>query len=150
MSGQSITNFLSKNTKQYDLIAIDFIDDVYLKDNKKTENLVKLVNKNISEEGSVWLTCNNFLDVKYNRFIPFRLQKLFSKNNFYLKNIICWVSENSHNKYFYDYYKLILFFTKNEKKFIFNKDLVREKHIWKDVEWGKRKFRYFNSKNVWW
>ena len=105
MSGQSIINFLGKNTKQYDLIAIDFIDDVFLKNNKKTENLVELVNKNISEEGSVWLTCNNFLDVKYNRFIPFRLQKLFSKNNFYLKNIICWVSENSHNEYFNDYYK---------------------------------------------
>ena len=153
MSGQSIINFLGKNTKQYDLIAIDFIDDVFLKDHKKTENLVELVYKNISEEGSIWLTCNNFLDVEHDRFIPFRLQKLFTKNNFYLKNIICWVSENSNNEYFNDYYKLILFFTKNEKKFFFNKDLVREKHIWKDVEWGKRKFRY-NEKgkdpgNVW-
>ncbi len=142
MSGQLINNFLKKNTKQYDLIAIDFIDETYLQDDEKTENLVRLIYNNLSKEGSLWLTCDNFLDTKYNNFIPFRLQKLFSKNNFFLKNIICWVSENLNSKCFHDYFKLILFFTKNQKIFVFNKDLVREKHIWKDVEWGKRKFRY--------
>ena len=153
MSGQLINNFLKENNKQYDLIAIDFIDAIYLQDEKKIETLIKLIDNNLSKEGSLWLTCDNFLDVKYNNFIPFRLQKLFSKNLFFLKNIICWVSESSNNQSLNNYFKLILFFTKDQKKFLFNKDLVREKHIWKDVEWGKRKFRY-NEKgkdpgNVW-
>ena len=153
MSGQLINNFLKENNKQYDLIAIDFIDAIYLQDEKKIETLIKLIDNNLSKEGSLWLTCDNFLDVKYNNFIPFRLQKLFSKKFFFLKNIICWVSESSNNQSLNDHFKLILFFTKDQKKFLFNKDLVREKHIWKDVEWGKRKFRY-NEKgkdpgNVW-
>lgn len=42
---------------------------------------------------------------------------------------------------------------KNKKEYYFNKDKIREKPIWKDVEWGKRKKNY-NPKgkdpgNVW-
>ena len=85
MSGQLINNFLKENNKQYDLIAIDFIDAIYLQDEKKIETLIKLIDNNLSKEGSLWLTCDNFLDVKYNNFIPFRLQKLFSKNLFFFK-----------------------------------------------------------------
>lgn len=46
-----------------------------------------------------------------------------------------------------------VWFTKNTKNYYFNKDFIREKSIWKDVEWGKREKNY-NSKgkdpgNVW-
>lgn len=46
-----------------------------------------------------------------------------------------------------------VWFTKDKKNYYFNKDFIREKSIWKDVEWGKREKNY-NSKgkdpgNVW-
>ncbi len=46
-----------------------------------------------------------------------------------------------------------VWFTKDKKSYYFNKDFIREKSIWKDVEWGKREKNY-NSKgkdpgNVW-
>ncbi|MCL1863430.1 MAG: site-specific DNA-methyltransferase [Defluviitaleaceae bacterium] len=47
----------------------------------------------------------------------------------------------------------ILWFVKDKSKMFFDKDAIREKHIWKDVEWGKREKNY-NPKgkdpgNVW-
>lgn len=46
-----------------------------------------------------------------------------------------------------------VWFTKDKKNYYFDKDFIREKSIWKDVEWGKRQKNY-NSKgkdpgNVW-
>lgn len=46
-----------------------------------------------------------------------------------------------------------IWFTKDKKNYYFNKDYIREKSIWKDVEWGKREKNY-NLKgkdpgNVW-
>jgi len=47
----------------------------------------------------------------------------------------------------------IVWFVKDKNKMYFDKDAIREKHIWKDIEWGKRKKNY-NPKgkdpgNVW-
>ena len=47
----------------------------------------------------------------------------------------------------------IPFYETRNTKYYFDKDPIREKHIWKDVEWGKRKKNY-NAKgkdpgNVW-
>ncbi|MDR2027294.1 MAG: site-specific DNA-methyltransferase [Prevotellaceae bacterium] len=47
----------------------------------------------------------------------------------------------------------IVWFVKDRKRQFFNKDAIRESHIWKDVEWGKREKNY-NPKgkdpgNVW-
>lgn len=47
----------------------------------------------------------------------------------------------------------IVWFAKNREKMFFNKDSMRETHIWKNVEWGKREKNY-NPKgkdpgNVW-
>lgn len=47
----------------------------------------------------------------------------------------------------------VVWFAKNREKMFFNKDLIREPHIWKNVEWGKREKNY-NPKgkdpgNVW-
>jgi len=52
-----------------------------------------------------------------------------------------------------DNVQYLLWFVKSHEKMLFIKDNIREKHIWKDVEWGKRKKNY-NPKgkdpgNVW-
>lgn len=53
----------------------------------------------------------------------------------------------------YENIQYIIWFVKDKNKMYFNKDAIREKHIWKDVEWGKRTKNY-NPKgkdpgNVW-
>lgn len=67
----------------------------------------------------------------------------------YINTII--VPENAENNY--DNIQYVVWFVKNKEKMFFNKDAIREKHIWKDVEWGKREKNY-NPKgkdpgNVW-
>lgn len=37
---------------------------------------------------------------------------------------------------------MIFHFTKNANQYFFNKDPIRERHIWEKVEWGKRKKNY--------
>ncbi|HOO08136.1 MAG TPA: site-specific DNA-methyltransferase [Ruminococcus sp.] len=54
---------------------------------------------------------------------------------------------------FTDNVKYVVWLCKNRSAMKFNKDAIREKHIWKDVEWGKRAKNY-NPKgkdpgNVW-
>lgn len=67
----------------------------------------------------------------------------------YINTII--VPENTEANY--DNIQYIIWFAKDKDKMYFNKDSIREKHIWKDVEWGKREKNY-NPKgkdpgNVW-
>ena len=46
------------------------------------------------------------------------------------------------NNLFVNRYKMIFHFTKNIDSYFFNKDPIRERHIWEKVEWGKRKKNY--------
>lgn len=77
----------------------------------------------------------------------------FSNAKFIFRNLILWVNSfDKINKFIRRSYRPVLFFSKSENYF-FNKDNIREKHIWKDIEWGKRKKNY-NPKgkdpgNVW-
>ena len=54
---------------------------------------------------------------------------------------------------FKDNLKYVVWLCKNHAKMVFNKDSIREKHIWKDVEWGKRAKNYSpkgkDPGNVW-
>lgn len=68
-------------------------------------------------------------------------------------NTIVYPSAVSQSVAFSDNTKYIVWLCKNHSVMKFNKDAIREKHIWKDVEWGKRAKNY-NPKgkdpgNVW-
>jgi DNA modification methylase len=64
-----------------------------------------------------------------------------SKGFQYVNTIIVPRKPHSHEG-FIDNVLYVLWFVKNKKDMIFLKDNIREKHIWKDVEWGKRKKNY--------
>lgn len=82
------------------------------------------------------------------------IKKILKLGYFFINNIIC-IKENEENKHFQinnSYYNLV-WFSKKQNQNKFYKDNIREKHIWKDVEWGKREKNY-NPKgkdpgNVW-
>lgn len=68
-------------------------------------------------------------------------------------NTIVYPSSIRQKVVFLDNAKYVIWLSKKHSLMKFNKDAIREKHIWKDVEWGKRAKNY-NPKgkdpgNVW-
>lgn len=66
---------------------------------------------------------------------------------------IVYPTEEIQRVSFSDNVKYVVWLCKCHSKMLFDKDAIREKHIWKDVEWGKREKNY-NPKgkdpgNVW-
>ena len=118
----------------------------------KFDNINKFVEDRLNETGTVWIFSNNQYKNKILKINSFEICR--SLSGLLLKNIIIFYNKkkNTKNIFFQDNVEDILFFSKS-KKFYLNKDPIREKHIWKDVEWGKRKKNY-NPKgkdpgNVW-
>ena len=63
------------------------------------------------------------------------------KRNLKNHNSIIWLQQKIAGiGFFSNFYSDIQMFTKNDN-YLLDKDGVRESHIWKDVEWAKRKFR---------
>ena len=114
-------------------------------------NINNLYN-NLEKTGSLFI----FVDNKYNNkwFIEsniFDVLELYVKAGFnYMNTIIYpikideeWIGIKTNVSY-------IFWFAKDINNIFFNKDVIREKHIWKDIEWGKRKKNYHKlGKDPW-
>tara|TARA_B100000482_G_C12587673_1_gene290340 strand:+ start:118 stop:696 length:579 start_codon:yes stop_codon:yes gene_type:complete len=108
----------------------------------KLNNFInKTIENDLSDNGTFWILCKNSIKKKEMIFNAFNISESFNK--YYLKNIILFQSDNilRKNIYFRDHFDHILFFSKKDNFFL-NKDPIREKHIWKNVEWGKRAKNY--------
>ena len=97
---------------------------------------------------------NNF-KIQDNSNVFFIFKNLYDDNGFITKSVFDITDEVIKNGFFYintivcpqrnlaneinDNILYILWFVKDLDKMFFDKDSIREKHIWKDVEWGKRK-----------
>jgi len=128
---------LPKETIQ--TIVIDN-DDFKIKD----ADIEKIYNV-LKENGSLFVITSN--EYKNNVMIPTTLltAQMFSSFGFFLRNSLIWFlpeDKFSHNNLFINRYKMIFHFTKNANQYFFNKDPIRERHIWEKVEWGKRKKNY--------
>jgi hypothetical protein len=126
---------------------------------ESVENGKKIIDTSISkyisqvdEEGTIWVITKNYPEKGRLVFSSFILAESMKK--FKLKNIILVPDfDNKSKGVIFDNNTFeILFFSKNEK-YYFNKDPIREKHIWKNVEWGKRAKNYHplgkDPGNVW-
>ncbi|MFC1903754.1 DNA methyltransferase [Chloroflexota bacterium] len=118
------------------------------------QQLYKILS-NLKTTGSFWLIANH---IRQNiELIPygFELAEIISKHGFFLRNIITWFIPNKLNEQqrLTNRYAHIFLFVKDSNAYYFNKDLVREKHIWKEIEWGHRTGRYNplgkDPSNVW-
>ncbi len=108
---------------------------------KLNKFLHQLIQNHLSENGTFWILCKNSFEKKEMIFNAFEISEHFHK--YYLKNIILFHSDSPKKKnlFFGENFDQILFFAKNENFFL-DKDPIREKHIWKDVEWGQRSKNY--------
>jgi DNA modification methylase len=115
-----------------DLLIIDF-----------DEELLEKLYIDLDDEANIFLRVNN-----YSQNNVFEVFKKIQKHALHFINIIVVPTSISKINKFY----FLLWLSKGEN-YYFDKDSIREKHIWKDVEWGKREKNY-NSKgkdpgNVW-
>lgn len=133
------------NKTQEDVVIIDCLS-INLQGNQEFEIDVIKLNRlldNIKETGSLWLLMNHIRWSDILNPYGFAISEHIINQKWYLRNIITWFipniekTERLNNRYIHIY-----FFVKNFKNYYFNKDLIREKHIWKGVEWGKREDRY--------
>ena len=117
--------------------------------NNVIEELMSLKDS-LQENGSVFFYVKNSYENNQIKEDIFDLMEYCTNIGLiYINTII--VPEST--KEVYENIQYIIWFVKNKEKMYFNKDAIREKHIWKDVEWGKRAKNY-NPKgkdpgNVW-
>ena len=116
------------------------------------ENVDNLITE-LKDDGILWILSDDLY--KSNETVPktFELIAKLTEKGLKLKNVVLWINRfGEMGSPVINIYKNILFFVKSEN-YYFNKDPIREKHIWKNVDWGKRPENY-NPKgkdpsNVW-
>lgn len=124
---------------------------------EKYEDLVKSMNvryDDISDDGCFFSIFSTEYDNEGN--VLYDLYDVIAEGiniGYSYVNTIVYPTKEVQKVFFRDNVKYVIWLCKDSKKMKFNKDHIREKHIWKDVEWGKREKNY-NIKgkdpgNVW-
>ncbi len=121
---------------------------------EQTIELLKTKYNTLSEDGSFFAIFSTEYDSMGNVIHDFFqiIQKGVSMGYDYVNTII-YPTLDLQNVTFPDNIRYVVWLCKNNTEMYLNKDNIREKHIWKDVEWGKRAKNY-NPKgkdpgNVW-
>jgi hypothetical protein len=119
---------------------------------EKFSDELKKLKEQISESGNLFIITNNTFEnnVITNSFFDY-IEEVLNAGFNYVNTIIFPIKTNSDG--LKQNIKYLLWFVNNLNSMYFDKDTIREKHIWKDVEWGKRKKNY-NEKgkdpsNIW-
>lgn len=108
----------------------------------------------LAQDGSVFVLCSTEYDergvVRYDCFDVIR--QAIAIGYGYVNTIVYPTAERQRVA-FSDNVRYAVWLCKDRSAYDFDKDVVRQKHIWKDVEWGKREKNY-NAKgkdpgNVW-
>src|SRR5699024_3513717 len=104
----------------------------------------KIQDLEIQDLDNIFIFYRNIYDSNGNitkSFLEVAQEYYLTNKEFTYKNIIILPEERNTNSLFDDNVMYIIWFAKRDDSF-FNKDSIRESHIWKDVEWGKRKKNY--------
>lgn len=108
----------------------------------------------LQDNGTLFVICSSEYDNKGNVVHDFLdiITEATALGYIYV-NTIVYPTKNFQKVAFNDNVRYVVWLCKNHALMAINKDSIREKHIWKDVEWGKREKNY-NPKgkdpgNVW-
>jgi len=106
---------------------------------KNYDSLWQLLAETVERTGSLWILGSNLYDQE---LLPFPLDlahRVESLTDFKMKNVLAVFRESiDSSKLLASAYYLIPFLVKAEEGYYFDKDSVREPHVFKDIEWGKR------------
>ena len=110
---------------------------------EKTASLLKTEYASLSGSGSFFALVRTEYDAMGNVVHDFLdvIAAATAAGYDYVNTIVYPVAE-AQRCAFTDNVKYVVWLCKNHAQMSFNKDAVREKHIWKDVEWGKRAKNY--------
>lgn len=107
------------------------------------KELLKKAYINLQYDGSCFISFKTEYDDKGNvTYDIFDVINYATSINYEYVNTIVYPTRDKNTVSFNDNVAYIVWLCKNKKNMFFNKDLIREKHIWKDVEWGKRTKNY--------
>ena len=120
---------------KFQTIILDVVQD------KVDEKIDELISESSSSSNFFFLTRNLYDDAGFIYKSVFDyIEELSSKGLNYINTIVVpikkGVNSNADNTIH------LIWMVKDLDKMKFNKDKIREKHIWKDVEWGKREKNY--------
>lgn len=115
----------------------------------KVDNLYN----NLKEDGNLFILTDNVEVEGRLEALPLKISEYLTRYGFKYNNIIVCPFGGNDSKLLKNTVRYVLWFSKSHSEMFFDKDKIREKHIWKDVEWGKRAKNY-NPKgkdpgNVW-
>lgn len=118
------------------------------------EKDIDFINKNIDEYGNLFYIMNTQYDEFGNVEVDcFDILERFLEQGYFYKNILIFPVTEYQDVTFKDNVGYILWLSKDNKNNYFIKDPIREEHIWKNVEWGKRTKNYHEKGkdpgNVW-
>lgn len=120
----------------------------------ETIELLKSRYDALKDEATFFAIISTEYDEKGNVVHDFlELIECATEAGYHFVNTIVYPTANGQNCIFYDNARYVVWLCKNIASMRVCKDAIREKHIWKDVEWGKRTKNY-NPKgkdpgNVW-
>ena len=130
-------NKIKKESVQTIIIDSNDFPDI----EKKIEKIHQVLNEN----GSLFIIAENKFKNGELKPVTLEIADMVKSHNFFLRNSIVWFLPNNNlapNNLFVNRYKMVFHFTKNVNGYFFNKDPIRERHIWEKIEWGKRKKNY--------
>ncbi len=120
----------------------------------KTLSMLETKKESLQENGTFFVICSSEYDKDGNVIHDFLdIISVATKLGYTYVNTIVYPTQSVQSVSFDDNVRYVVWLCKDHTLMKLNKDAIREKHIWKDVEWGKREKNY-NPKgkdpgNVW-
>lgn len=108
---------------------------------RSLDEMFSYLEKCVSANGSLWVfTYNGYYNGQLLQWPPMLAEYIRQTTNFRLKNILILYAEREaiEGKVLTPAYSSVLFMVKSLKDYIFDKTPIREPHIFKGIEWGKR------------
>ncbi|MFX0113859.1 MAG: DNA methyltransferase [Candidatus Hodarchaeota archaeon] len=99
--------------------------------------------------GTCWVFVQDFYSPLEGKYVPraFETLEVLAEAGFCIKNcIVRFKPDSLRNELFSQYYDNIIFCSRDQKSYQFDKDKIREPHIWKDAEWGGGRRSRYNPK----
>ncbi|MFW9917044.1 MAG: DNA methyltransferase [Candidatus Thorarchaeota archaeon] len=146
---ECLSHYLNSAQSSYQTIIFNIPDIFNQTADCMSPVLWKTLQRKLKPTGSMWLFLQDFFDSKSKKYVPqtFEILESLSELGFYIRNCIVRFKPGlTHNGIFSQFYDNILFCVLDLEKYQFQKDKIREKHIWKDAEWGGGRRSRYNPK----
>ncbi len=123
-----------------DLRQVQLVREDYETGLATYDSLWTLLEKRVHRKGSLWILGRNLFDQE---LLPLPLDlvhRIELRTDFKLRNVLVVYQEQSafSSKHSAAAHYLIPFLVKTADDYYFDKDSIREPHVFKDIEWGKR------------